>query len=244
MNILCILTAYNEIEYLPIKWEFCKRNGLYLYVIDNMSDDGTWEWLKENNIPSHRFDTDGEFHLKKLQQEIIRTTRIIEPDWVIYNGCDLFPATEEPLGTIIERIDKQGYNSAAMPCVFVANTGEERTDNPFKTYFYYSEYRKLIMIYKYDPMIFYDADMVVLPFKNATDIDGVMINYGGTKPPEEREETFKRRQKAWDSGMEPTHGSHYREGSRRGWVFTKEELKDIRQSDYFKYIVPLQDLIK
>ena len=91
MKVLCILTIYNEIEFLPYKIKYCKENDLDLYIIDNMSNDGSWEWLQKNNIKSHRFDTNEMFDLKALQGEIISTVHKEKPNWVIYNGCDLFP---------------------------------------------------------------------------------------------------------------------------------------------------------
>ena len=91
MRTLCILTIYNEIKFLPYKLQYCIDNNLDLYVIDNMSNDGSWEWLQENNIKSHRFDTDGMFYLKALQKEMVKTVHKEKPDWAIYNGCDLFP---------------------------------------------------------------------------------------------------------------------------------------------------------
>ena len=54
MRVMCILTVWNEREYLPLKLEYCKQNKLEPYIIDNMSTDGSWEYLQENKIPSHR----------------------------------------------------------------------------------------------------------------------------------------------------------------------------------------------
>lgn len=41
MNILYITHVWNEIDYLPLKARWCEENELPMFVIDNMSDDGT-----------------------------------------------------------------------------------------------------------------------------------------------------------------------------------------------------------
>ncbi len=243
MNILCILSVYNEIKFLPIKLRWMEANGLSPYFIDNISNDGTWEYLQERGVPSHRFDTGGAFDLPAIQAEIVRTIHKIKPDWVIYNGCDLFPVTGQPLNREIERIDHMGFNTASIFCISMQNTEEvmEKFD-PFNTYFYYKPFIYLTMIHKYDPDIVYCADHVQISNERLVTLPGVMINYGQTKSKEEREETLQRRRKAWQNGMNPAHGSHYLEGSQRGWIWDKSELTDVRITDYYKYIKKLQEL--
>ena len=63
---MCILTVWNEREYLPLKLEYCKQNKLEPYIIDNMSTDGSWEYLQENKVPSHRLDTGDSFDLRSV----------------------------------------------------------------------------------------------------------------------------------------------------------------------------------
>tara|TARA_Y100001968_G_scaffold295301_1_gene302563 strand:- start:3534 stop:3896 length:363 start_codon:yes stop_codon:yes gene_type:complete len=79
-----------------------------------MSDDGSWEWLQENNISPHRFDNGGIYDLFSLQSEILRTVHRIKPDWVIYNGCDLFPITLPPLAEYLELLEKNNYSGAQI----------------------------------------------------------------------------------------------------------------------------------
>jgi len=251
MKISCILTAYNEIEYLPYKKKFCDYHNLELYVIDNYSNDGTWEWLQDNKIPSHRFDTQGMFVLQWLQKEILKTLKEFKdkPDWVIYNGVDLFPIALPNLHDRLVEIDSQGFNIASVPCIGTFNTGEDRSKNPFETFFYYSANagapRPLQMIYKYQPNVAYVADHIRLlnTPKKVTPLDGIMINYGQTKSFEEREETYLRRKKAWDAGIvNRTYGGHYRAGHDAQWIWPKESLKDLRKSSLYKYIEHLQDV--
>ena len=71
-----------------------------------------------------------------------------------------------------------------------------------------------------------------------------MINYGNTKTKEEREETLERRRKAWANGEPPGHGSHYLEGERNNWIWPIEDLTDIRETKYWKYVQKLQEVSK
>jgi hypothetical protein len=243
MRVVCILTVWNEIEYLPLKVEYCRQNKLEPYFIDNMSDDGTWEWLQENNIPSHRIDTDNSFDLRALQDDIVKTLHRLKPDWAIYNGCDLFPVTLNPLHDELEKLDRQGFNLAWIECVNFFNTGEV-IDNfdPFNTYFYYGTVNRFKMIHKYNPQMRYLADDVSFPGQRTGNINGIMINYGNTKTKEERAETLKRRRKAWDNGEPRGHGTHYLEGERNEWVWDKTKLNDVRNSKYYPFVNKLQEV--
>jgi len=251
MKTLCILTAYNEIEYLPYKKNFCDHHNLDLYVIDNCSDDGTWEWLQDNKIPSHRFDTNDMFDLLALQKEILRTLHSLEekPDWVIYNGVDLFPIVLPNLNEELARIDKEGFNLASIKCVGMFNTGEDRSKDPFNTFFYCSSnpgaHRPLTMIHKYHPSISYNADDVKFSSlsNKSTLLNGIMINYGLSKSFEEREVTYLRRKKAWDAGINPhCWGHHYNQGHNKKWIWDKNTLTDIRSTEYAEHVKHLQNI--
>jgi hypothetical protein len=245
-NVLCILTIWNEIKFLPLKVKFCEENNLDLYIIDNMSDDGSWEWLQENNIPSHRFDTDGAFNLRLLQDEIVRTIHKLEPYWVIYNGCDLFPITDKTLYDSIMDIDKEGYNIASIDYIGFHNTGETNDNNfdPFNTYFYHGKSTVLNMIHKYHKDVVYNGDSVSIPNKRVKKLEGVMVNYGNTKPAEERNQTLERRKKAWLQGENRGHGVHYLMGKKNNWKRNKNDLYDVREGNYYKFIKKLQEINK
>jgi len=241
MRVLCILTVWNEIDYLPLKVKYCEENKLEPYFIDNMSDDGTWEWLQSNNINSHRIDTNGSFDLRKLQDEIVKTIHRLKPDWIIYNGCDLFPITLKPLADELEIVDQKGYNTVWIDCINMFNTGEEKKGfDPINTYFYFGSINRFKMIHKYNPVLRYLADDVSFPNQKTTNINGVMINYGNTKSKEERSKTLERRRKAWKEGEPRGHGTHYLEGEKRGWIWNKNELTDIRETKYKPFLEKLQ----
>ena len=243
-RVLAILTVYNEIKYLPLKVAWCKKNNLDLYVIDNMSNDGTWEYLQKNKIKSHRVNTNESFDLIALQKEIVKTLHKEKPDWVVYNGADLFFQTDGPK-TLYEHIisaDTEGINLLEMSCIYMYNTGEDTSKfNPFNTYFYYRPFMTITMIHKYHKDVHYHADRVDVPNPKKKRLPGVIINFGQAKTLEEREDTFKRRKKAWDSGkLHKDLGGHYREGKILNWVWEKNSLIDIRTSKFAKYFKELQ----
>ena len=251
MKILCILTTYNDIDFLKFKKKFCDYHDLDLYVIDNYSDDGTWEWLRDNDIPSHRFDTKDMFVLPWLQAEIVRTLHSLKnkPDWVIYNGADMFPITLPSIRSSIEVADRQGYNLMAIPRGGVFNTGEERTENPFKTYFY-GGIRKVnaleVFIHKYDESVNYFGDTVsFFGIQNRVKLEeGFIIDYGDTKTASQRNKIYERRQKAWDANlMSLGHGTHYIKGNKCNWIWNKNDLTNFKETPQLQYIQHLQEIL-
>ena len=48
---------------------------------------------------------------------------------------------------------------------------------------------------------------------------------GNTKTKEDRDQTLKRRRKAWDNGEPRGHGTHYLEGERNNWIWDKDRWK-------------------
>ena len=209
-----------------------------------MSNDGTWEYLQKNKIKSHRVNTNESFDLIALQKEIVKTLHKEKPDWVVYNGADLFFQTDGPK-TLYEHIisaDAEGINLLEMSCIYMYNTGEDTSKfNPFNTYFYYRPFMTITMIHKYHKDVHYHADRVDVPNPKKKRLPGVIINFGQAKTLEEREDTFKRRKKAWDSGkLHKDLGGHYREGKILNWVWEKNSLIDIRTSKFAKYFKELQ----
>lgn len=245
VDILNILFAYNEIKLLPFKKKFCDVNGMTLYVIDNMSNDGTGEWLKKNGIASHKVNTHNSFDLRILHKELQRTIHRIKPRWVVYNGADLFPVMDDKICNIIHRVEQKGYNAITLMFRSLFNTGEvsEKYD-PFNTYFYTSTGGHLTMIVKYDRSLRVNVDQLVILKMKKVRLPGIILNYGHTKSPKEREETYRRRRLAWSRGLHKAYGRHYIGGHRRGWIYTKERLKDIRTTEYYKYVQQLQQWIK
>ena len=233
MKVLCIMTVYNEIEMLPYKKEWCRRNGLDLYVIDNYSTDHTKGWLETQGITHHQINTKGAFDLRILQKEIVETTHKIKPDWVVYNGADLFIFAEKPLVRLCMDAEDKGKNVIGFPMIDICRIDNSRM---FENYYYRPSRDDIKFVYKYDSRITYRADIINIPNKQSYHPPGIMINYGRIKPVEQRKELLKRRKRAWHRGLPKRWGKHYLKEQAKGWSFNKDELSDIRESKYWQYL--------
>lgn len=246
MKILYITHIWNEINYLPLKVKWCKINGLDIYVLDNFSSDGSWEWLLKNKIPCERINTGGTFHLGILQKATDMVIRKIKPNWVIYVGMDTFVQTDGKLCDEIQKTDKQGFNIISMIWGNMLNIGESRRKfDPFNTYFYYAVIRlRIALIWKYNPKVRLFADSVIFPPKSrrTKELPGIMLNYGNTKPANQRRLTLYRRKLAWNKGLLKGWGTHYLTWAKINWVWDKNKIPDIRKSQYWKYILKLQKI--
>ena len=193
--------------------------------------------LKSHKIPCHQIDTKGAIDLRILQREIIKTTNRIKPDWVVYNGCDLFIFAEKAISHLCMDAEEQGDNIIGFPVIDICNTGEERIGNILGRYFWYRDAIPMVsFVYKWQPGVKYKADNVIFKGRKHWFPPGVMINYGRTKTMTQRKVLLERRQKAWKNGLVHTSGRHYLREAAKGYKWTKEELQDIRKSKYWQYI--------
>lgn len=226
--ITAIMSTYNEIDYLPLKIQWCRSNGMNLYVCDNMSTDGTWEMLKKCKIPSHQYDTNEMFSESLMQKEIKLTLARLDPQWVLYMGCDLFFDIPP---------DYDNYDFIRFAYYSVKNTGEKPVMpfNPFYTYHYGGAWNKLNFLFRWSKDVVFRADEITIP-GICLDDNNLCLNYGDTKPKEQREETKRRKEKAWANGESKGWGTHYKTGSRDGWIWDKEKLTDLQQTLYWPVI--------
>jgi len=51
MNILNPIVCYNSLNILPYVVEYNKKEGVDLFIIDNYSNDGSWEYIQDMKIP-------------------------------------------------------------------------------------------------------------------------------------------------------------------------------------------------
>lgn len=237
-KIACIVPAWNEINYIRHKANWCRNNLIDLYVINNESTDGTKEYLVENHIPHHDLDTGGAFDLRVIHKDILKTAKRLKPDWLIFLGCDLFAQTDT---TVREMIESTPGNTIFLPTYIVFNTGEEK-GNPFHTYFYAGKYIDLPLMVKWDKRVTLQGDAFTHPAPRPVTGNGILINYGMTKPKNEREETLRRRKTAWQKGLRETLGKHYLDAEARNWTWSKESLVDIR-TIHPELIKKLQDQV-
>ena len=240
LDILGICPVYNEEKFLPLKLKWCQVNGVPLYVMDNMSNDGTAEWIQANLeqlAGSHTCDTGGAFDLRILQKSLMGVINKRKPDWVIYFGCDLFYVTENKLAELIDYADKKGYTAISLIVVNLYNTGEvmEKFD-PLNTYYFSgTAYHRAALIVKYSDKFNMNGDLIDIPNKKVYEAQGAAFNFGFSKSKTEREETYARRQKAWENGLPHGMGKHYRIPASHGWLWNKDELQDVRVGEFAKY---------
>lgn len=236
MRVLVTTFVYNEMKYIPFMVDYYKTQGVELFILDNYSDDGTYEWLVENNIPCDRVDTKESFDLRILQAALLKHIHRIKPDWVVYASADLYYIFDGTIKETVEQADREGFNILSVPCYGALNTGET-FGVPLQDHFFTAMYwRNLNMICKYDKGMFMKGDKISLPNPKVKEVKGLMINYGACKPKEEMEVKLKRREKAWKNGLKKTTGQHFRKGKQRNWLYDKSEGKDLRYSDEWKYI--------
>ncbi len=228
------MTIYNEIDFLPYKVEWCRRNGLNLYVIDNYSTDYSYGWLKSHGIDCHQVDTKGAFDLRILQREIIKTTNIIKPDWVVYNGADLFIFAEKAISYLCMDAEEHGKNIIGFPMIDAIRIGS--VVSMYNNYYYKKSRDNIEFIYKYHSSIRYSADLIKIPNRQSYYPKGVMINYGRTKSLEKRKELLKRRKLAWQRGLDKKSGRHYLREEARNYKWNRDELEDLRESNWWEYI--------
>ena len=243
LKILQISCVYNEIDFLPHQVKYIKSQGLDVYVIDNYSTDGTWEWLQANKIPSHQLDTDNMFDLWKNQTELGNTAKKLKADWVYFADADLFPVSQNlTIREFIEMAEEQGYNSVFSDVIHIFNTGEERK-GLFNTYFYGDKQSKWLKIVKPEYLERLMGDGIVLKdYKSMQKIEDeeiILFNFGMTKDKSQREQTLKRRKKAWVNGMNNNWGVGFIDAKNKKWMWKKEDLVDVRteKKEHFENLI-------
>lgn len=237
MRTACVLSTWNEADFIRWKINWARNNGVELYVCDNMSDDGTWEILQKEGIRCHQYDTRGIFSEHLMQAEVRQAMDALRPDWMIYNGADLFPIISGGIRAACNRADSIDANVIRLKFLSARYTGEDRQPGelPFLKYTHCHDDGYLDFIFRWHKDIRLNGDSVEFPYEKRVLIpDGLMINYGDTKTKERRLATLMRKQKAWnDLGENPGLGEHLRAGFERGWLWDKKELQNIwKDSDY------------
>lgn len=228
MSITAIMSNYNEMNFLPLKIQWCRSNNIDLYVCDNMSTDGTWELLQKENIPSHQYSTDDMFSETLMQREIRSTLIKLNPEWVLYMGCDMFFDIPK---------NYNEYDYVSFYYYSFKYAGEERTlpFNPFNTHHYAHPCGGINFLFRWSENVKFNADEIIIPGKGMHN-NTLALNYGDIKSIEEREETKERKQKAWNNGDPVAWGSHYLSGSEIGWIWDKNRLTDMRTTSHWQTI--------
>jgi glycosyltransferase involved in cell wall biosynthesis len=245
MRILNILTCFNEIHYIPYIISYYQKHNIEVFVLDNYSTDGSWEWLKKQGIPCERIDTGGAFHMNVLQKARLEKMKELKPDWVIYGDADEFiVGVHHPIEKLIMAAEDINANLIRTRKFEFYNTGEKRPKEPTspKNIFYYYEESAaaehgIVRIHKYHPNTVYNADCVFVPEMKIGRIDAFILNYGGTKTKEQRNEIMERTKKAWAMGMDLNLSHHYVAQQEKKWIWDREALSDIRNFEPLKEFI-------
>jgi hypothetical protein len=240
VKILVSLFIYNEIDYIETFINYYKSQNCDFCFIDNYSDDGTYEYLKDNGFNVRRVDTNDSFDMPKLQESLLKFIHDIKPEWVLYTGADTFIVFDDTIENTIKYADLNGFNQISTKYLKPYNTGEPYSLPLQNNYFYMEIKNKKRFLSKYDKSIRFDTDDVVINNSKIYN-NGVLINYGDCKPASYRNKIYNRRIKAWDMGMNKNFGTHYINGNKKKWTWDKNSLTDIRKTKYFKYIEKIME---
>jgi hypothetical protein len=220
--------------------DYHKNEDIDLFLLDNNSTDGTWEYIQDNKIPSKRVYTNDTFDMNLLVKYKCEIIHKIKPDWVINMDNDMFLMTPAPLIKLIKDVDDGGFSIISTPFIRFFDTGEKITDSdPRKVYFNYRQDRDfLLKIHRYKNFVNYFADFPVMDANHQiiqTDMI-YFLDYGNTRGKKKREDIYQRTIRAWNNGLPKNFGEHYIEASERNWLWSKDELDDIRKSKYWELI--------
>lgn len=240
MKILVVAFAWNEIKHIARMVNFYKDQGCDLNIVDNCSTDETFEYLKNNGVRTRQKDTNNSFDLITLQRCLVNDLKAVKPDWVVYTGIDVVYLFNKSIRETIERADALGFNMISIQYMNMYNTGEGDFPDLHKHYFYGRFLGRLYMIAKYSEPFGFEADSIKIEGRKTYPAEGIFINYGNCKPAAEREATFLRRSKAWNAGLDRNYGVHYIEGRDKKWIWDKNTLVDIRETEYWKYVKKLK----
>lgn len=242
MRTLMITFVYNELKYLPHTINYYRKNGCEVYIIDNYSNDGTYEWLIENNISCHRVNTNEAFHVRILEDDLVATVHRLKPDWVIFGSADLYHVTKIPIAEYVKGVDALGYNQITLPCIdaIPVSVNELTPKTPLPEHFLNAQYyRPLTMISKYDEGFYLEGDTLLINNKRRYNGEGVSINYGPCKPPEEQETKLLRTRKAWEQGMSRGYSHHFEKNKKNNWLYSPDRSFNLKTSPYYEYVLKI-----
>lgn len=120
LKILCILSVRNEIDLIDDALNEALHHGFDLHIIDNWSDDGTWELIEKKysdkpNVTIERFPSTraSNFSLRSLLKRCEIIANQAEHDWIIRLDADERVASSSPdynLREVIELANMKDYD--------------------------------------------------------------------------------------------------------------------------------------
>jgi glycosyltransferase involved in cell wall biosynthesis len=121
-SVLAIINVYNEIDILPETIEHLLTQGVDIQIVDNWSNDGSFEWAKnkaasEKRISVSRFpDTiSTDYDVSLMLENSSRIGASSDYDWIIHHDADEIRISpwgpSVSLQEAITHIDSLGYNA-------------------------------------------------------------------------------------------------------------------------------------
>ncbi len=228
--------AYNEIDLLPWQFKWCQNQGLEMFVIENQSTDGTKEFLIDNHIRHKTIDTSEAFDLRPLLLEMTRQIHTDKPDWFIYQGMDMFFVTSNiSIKQLAAMANIMRYNMIALNQITFYHTSMQTAitphKNPFTCNFHYRPNNIYTFISAYSPEISIQPDKISRSNKSVFfDKHGCIFEMHAAKPIKNRVENLKRRERAWNNGLNKNYGRHYLDLAKRDFIYPETEQNDIRDT--------------
>jgi len=240
LKILACLCVYNEMDILPNLLDHLKSQDIDVFVFDNYSTDGTWEYLKKNGIDYEKLDTGEKLDLGKIIEAKMRKWNEVKPDWCIYQDADEFPLTSEfsTLRELIEDRDKKGFDVINQLRVTFLPVGEEIFDgkSPRETFHYYDKNywfsstnacSDRIFKYKKGIRLSGGAHHILFSLRRSKEgLDNVIFHY----PYREfaKRQVEERKSRSLESEVKRGLHKHYFESYPKGFIWSKEGKGDIR----------------
>jgi 2-polyprenyl-3-methyl-5-hydroxy-6-metoxy-1,4-benzoquinol methylase len=151
--VVAFMAVYNEEDIIVPSIKHLIGEGVRVYVIDNWSNDKTFELAKQLRdrgvIGIERFPREGPskyFKLKRLLMRVEELTKEIDADWFIHQDVDEFRMSPWPHVSLrdgIHAVDRAGYNSIDHTIIIFPPIHNDPAHHPdFETDFKYFEFGK------------------------------------------------------------------------------------------------------
>jgi len=254
MRVLACGVVYNEIDILPYLLDHFKSQGIDIFIFDNDSDDGTWEYLLDNKIDCKRLKSDGKFSLVQFIKKMTEKWKEIKPDWCIYLDADEFPLTFQfpTFKELIEDRDKKGFNVINQERVNFRPAGSEdfSLGDPLKIYRYYfheppHQHPRVNRVFKFDENVDvissggHHVRGIVKKIVSKEPLDNPIFHYTIRENAEKKiRERIERRMRDEET-VKLKWNVHYQTFvDDKKWIWNKDELLDIKdpENEFYKII--------
>lgn len=242
LDVRILVYSRNEMKMLPLKKKWCDHHGLKMVYFDNESTDGSREWAIEQGVFEADIISNGEFDIIKTMKILDDYRQNNEYDYSIVAGVDMFVGGlgDKTLSEYIEEIDSEGHDGLMCSYIMLCRNDSVSTLD-FRHYtrgLYHDE--RMVLIGRSDRKLGVDR---INSRKPMHDKSVWWFNVGNTKTVEERKETYERRRKAWERGMNKGYGVHYQDLANYGFTLPNLVTKNIYELGAKEPLFELCDLL-